>query len=213
MESRTPNTSQEIITSNPAVPIATQSSATQIFLIKEELPNTEIDSNSGIPSAYQARQDQQRFVRITSHVQSSNSPASRIPNEIAQNSSLTTHTVTQDKSYPSNEDKKQRTPVRKKEMQSNCGPYICDKCKKSFVHEASLKAHVRRTYCQEAKSLVSNAFKMIFEHQNLRFNGEGLQDSSYHFSWFSEIPTNSYRISQASQGRRSLLLSNMWKSL
>ena len=169
MESRTPNISQDIITSNPAVPIATQSSATQIFLIKEELPNTEIDSNSGIPSVYQARQDQQRFVRITSHVQSSNSPASRISNEIAQNSSLTTHTVTQDKSYPSNEDKKQRTPVKKKDIQSNCGPYICDKCKKSFVHEASLKAHVRRTYCQEAKSLVSNASKMMIEHQNLIF--------------------------------------------
>ena len=175
MESRTPNISQDIIPSNPAVPIVTQSSATQIFLIKEELPNSEIDSNSGIPSVYQPRQDQQRFVRITSHVQSSNSPASRISNEIAQNSSLTTHTVTQEKSYPSNEDKKQRTPVKKKDIQSNCGPYICDKCKKSFVHEASLKAHVRRTYCQEAKSLVSNASKMIFEHQMLRFcNSEGI---------------------------------------
>ena len=153
MDSNTNEISKDIMDSDSAVPMASQNSATQIFLIKEELPNAENNSNQRVSSTYQTRQDQQRVVRITSHLQSNKVPLNRkdvkttvISNEIA----------------PSSGDRKQRSPANKNDPKSSLGPYICDKCKKTFVHEASLKAHVRRTYCQEAKSLVSHMFVIPF---------------------------------------------------
>ena len=58
MERSSNETSQEMASSTPAVPMASQSSATQIFLIKEELPNNQINSNLGVPSSYQIQRDQ-----------------------------------------------------------------------------------------------------------------------------------------------------------
>ena len=165
MDSSSNEMSEEISHCNQAVPMASQTSATQIFLIKEELPNNQINSNQGAPPGYQAPQDHQRFVRIASHVSTNNLSSNRkdvktriTSNELAQNSSGTTNMVSGDTDDPILGAKKPRTPVKKKELKSGHGPYICDKCKKSFLNEASLKAHVRRTYCQESKSLVSSQY-------------------------------------------------------
>ena len=153
MDSNTNEISKDIMDSDSSVPMASQNSATQIFLIKEELPNAENDSNQRVSSTYQTRQDQQRFVRITSHVQS---------NKVPLNRKEAKTTVISNEITPSSGERKQRCQANKNEPKSSLGPYICDKCKKSFVHEASLKAHVRRTYCQEAKSLVSHMFVISF---------------------------------------------------
>ena len=165
MERSSNETSQEMVSSTPAVPMASQNSATQIFLIKEELPNKQINSNLGVPSSYQIQQDHQTFVRINSHIAPTNLASNRkdvkttiISNELGQNSSGATNFVTGDKDVPVLGSNKPRIQAKKKEPKSGHGPYICDKCKKSFVHEASLKAHVRRTYCQESKSLVSSQY-------------------------------------------------------
>ena len=199
MESSTPEISQDIISPNPAVPMATNNPATQIFLIKEELPSTENTDNQVLQSSYPTRQEQPRFVRITSHAQSNtlsltknDLKATVAPNELAQHSSSTTQVMFEDKSNQLLQNKKQRN--KKKETKSSHGPYICDKCKKSFVHEASLKAHVRRTYCQEAKSLVSIIFRIILiQFWDLHNNGRLKEILIITlFSSFAEIPAHSY---------------------
>ena len=160
MESGSSEMSQEFISSNSAVQVPTQNSATQIFLIKEELPNSEKKTSQGVASNYHNHSDQQKFVRITSNAANTHLLPNRadettmiISNDLSQNHVTPKQNIEID--IQSNNKKQRKYTKKKHSKSSDDGPYTCDKCKKSFIHEASLKAHVRRTYCQEAKSLVS----------------------------------------------------------
>ena len=166
MESGTAEMSQEFISSNSAVQVPTQNSATQIFLIKEELPNSEKKDNQEIASNHQNHSDQHKFVRITSNAESTH----LLPNRTEETTMIISKDLSQNHVIPKqsieidvqSHNKKQRKYTKKKHSKSSDdGPFTCDKCKKSFIHEASLKAHVRRTYCQEAKSLVSKFIKNL----------------------------------------------------
>ena len=160
MESGSSEMSQEFISSNSAVQVPTQNSATQIFLIKEELPNSEKKISQGVASNYHNHSDQHKFVRISSNASSTHLLPNRadettmiISNDLSQNHVTPKKNIEID--IQSHSKKQRKYSTKKHSKSSEDGPYTCDKCKKSFIHEASLKAHVRRTYCQEAKSLVS----------------------------------------------------------
>ena len=173
MESGSPQMSQEFVPTNSAVQLPTQNSTTQIFLIKEDLPNSEKTSSTGTASTYSNQSDQHKFVRISSNVSSAN----LTPNRTEETTMIISNELPQNKTTPKSTNeadfqparRKQRSSNKKKDSKSSDGSYTCDKCKKSFIHEASLKAHVRRTYCQEAKSLVSAfcEFQIVFSNPSM----------------------------------------------
>ena len=137
----------EFETSNSAVQIPTQNSTTQIYLIREDIPQSQENKNNlGGKASHLNESRQHKIVRVcpNSQVELPEKTASESSkNQTASKNTADTDTPTQRKRL--------RTSVKTKLD----GPYTCDKCKKSFKKETSLKAHVRRTYCQEGKSLVS----------------------------------------------------------
>ena len=166
MENSRSEMSQDFISSNSAVEVPTQSSATQIFLIKEDIPNSVKKGSQELASNFHNLSEQHQFVRITQNSSSSDLLPNRsdkttmiLSTEVSQNELSRNETPQVDThSYK----KKQRNSNKKKHSKSSeDGSYTCDKCKKSFTQEASLKAHVRRTYCQEGKSLVSTVDLVI----------------------------------------------------
>ena len=145
----------EFETANSAVQIPTQNSTTQIYLIREDIPPSQENKNNlGAKTSHLADSRQQKIVKISSHGSSTNilqnkqcEPPTRTPRDSSGNSIASKNAADADTPIPR---KKSRTSAKAKLD----GPYTCDKCKKSFKKETSLKAHVRRTYCQEGKSLV-----------------------------------------------------------
>ena len=137
----------EFETSNSAVQIPTQNSTTQIYLIREDIPQSQENKNNlGVKASNLNESRQHKIVRVcpNSQVEIPERTASESSkNQTALKNKADTDTPTQGK--------RSRTSAKAKLD----GPYTCDKCKKSFKKETSLKAHVRRTYCQEGKSLVS----------------------------------------------------------
>ena len=162
MESGSPQPSEELVSTNSAVQLLpTQNSAkTQIFLIKEEIPNSAKGLSTRTASTYLNRSDKQEFVRISENSSSKDLALSInreatmvISNDLSQSDITTKSTNEAGSAFPPNK-RKSKNATKNKDSKANEGSNTCDKCKKSFAHEASLKAHVRRTYCQEAKSLV-----------------------------------------------------------
>ena len=157
MESGTSPMSQEFVFSNSTVPRTTENSATQIFLLKEEVPNSGKKDDKKMGSNFLKQSENQQFLRVANSSTVNLSPVSTgrssttVINEASQNE--LSIKVLDDRDVTRK--KKQKRSNKKVVSDNSDGPYTCDKCKKSFTHESSLKAHVRRTYCQEAKSLVS----------------------------------------------------------
>ena len=137
----------EFETSNSAVQIPTQNSTTQIYLIREDIPQSQENKNNlGVKASLLNESRQVKIVRVC--------PDSQVElPEKTESESSKNQTALKNKADTDAPTQRKRSRTSAKAKLD--GPYTCDKCKKSFKKETSLKAHVRRTYCQEGKSLVS----------------------------------------------------------
>ena len=150
--------SQDVSASNEEIstPVSTPNTATQIFLIKEELPYTRQSKKSSL-TGFIDEKEQPQIIKISAESASrnvalieKNTPTVSITH---QSPNQATHAIVIERSS-SNKTKQVKEKAKDSKMKSKDSKYTCDKCQKSYIHEASLKAHVRRTYCQETKSLV-----------------------------------------------------------
>ena len=141
-----------------SMPVSTPNAATQIFLIKEELPYTNQSKKSSLPgTGFINEKEQPQIIKISAETASrnvalveKNSPTVSITHESPNKG---THAIVIQRSS-SRKIKQEKEKAKDTKMKNKDSKYTCDKCQKSYIHEASLKAHVRRTYCQETKSLV-----------------------------------------------------------
>ena len=157
MDGRTSQQQRVTTSTNSAVPVSSQNAATQIYLIKGELPSP-VKGGSTIASNDFNQKDRQ-VVRISSESVSEHLPlAASEPSTMivaTESPKQQTEVKTSDRNVLPEKKKRQSSKSTRTGSKKSSGTYTCEKCKKSYIHEASLKAHVRRTYCQENKSLVS----------------------------------------------------------
>ena len=159
MESTSSQPQRVTPSTNAAIPVPSQNAATQIYLIKEEIASP---IKKGSTVVNYADPTDHEIVRISPSAAGehltlvTSEPSTMIVPKESINKQTEKKVVSEHNVLPVKK-KRQSSKGARTASKKVAGQYTCEKCKKSYVHEASLKAHVRRTYCQENKSLVSSS--------------------------------------------------------